>query len=100
MRRVSRNSARAVVAAGAVALAAALVPAAPGSSATPWLWQRCSHVNTKYKHGLGKRYAHDRTRGTTEPVTNFYRSTRLYNIAMGYNRGLDRDKDGIACEQH
>jgi hypothetical protein len=32
-------------------------------------------------------------------VTSFYRSTRLYNIAMSYNRGLDRDKDGIACEQ-
>jgi hypothetical protein len=26
------------------------------------------------------------------------RSTRLYKLAMSYNRGLDRDKDGIACE--
>jgi hypothetical protein len=33
-------------------------------------------------------------------VTNFRRSTRLYNIAMRWNRGLDRDKDGIACEKH
>jgi Excalibur calcium-binding domain len=45
--------------------------------------------------------AHDRTTGT--PVTTFYRSTRLYNIAMSYNgqRGynLDRDHDGIACEK-
>jgi hypothetical protein len=32
-------------------------------------------------------------------VTSFRRSTRLYNQAMGYNRGLDRDKDGIACGQ-
>jgi Excalibur calcium-binding domain len=35
---------------------------------------------------------------------NFYRSTRLYNVAMSYNgaRGynLDRDRDGIACEKH
>ena len=23
----------------------------------------------------------------------------LYRIAMSYNRGLDRDKDGIACEK-
>jgi hypothetical protein len=30
------------------------------------------------------------------PVTNFKRSTRLYL----QNRGLDRDKDGIACEKH
>jgi hypothetical protein len=32
-------------------------------------------------------------------VTNFKRRTRLYNLAMSYNRGLDRDKDGIACEK-
>jgi Excalibur calcium-binding domain len=92
MRNISRYSTRAVLAAGVVALAAAVAPAAPGSSATPWLWQRCSHVNTKYKHGVGKRYAHDRTRSTTEPVTNFYRSTRLYNVAMSYNKRLDADK--------
>jgi hypothetical protein len=28
------------------------------------------------------------------------RSTALYLTAMHYNRGLDRDKDGIACEKH
>ena len=33
------------------------------------------------------------------PVTNFYRNTALYLTAMHYNRGLDRDKDGIACEK-
>jgi hypothetical protein len=27
------------------------------------------------------------------------RSDALYNTAMGHNRGLDRDKDGIACEK-
>lgn len=68
------------------------------SSAIPYLWKNCTHVHTKYRHGVGKLHAHDHTSGT--PVTNFYRSTRLYNIAMSYNRGLDRDKDGIACEQH
>jgi Excalibur calcium-binding domain len=46
---------------------------------------------------LGKRFAHDKTSG--EPVTNFYRSTILYRRAMSYNKGLDRDKDGIACEK-
>jgi Excalibur calcium-binding domain len=98
MGKISRNSTRAALAAGAVFLAATLVPAAPGSSATPWLWQRCSHVNAKYKHGVGKRFAHDHTSGT--PVTNFYRSTLLYNRAMSYNKRLDADKDGIACEKH
>ena len=27
------------------------------------------------------------------------RSTQLYDVAMSYNRGLDRDKDGIACKK-
>jgi hypothetical protein len=57
----------------------------PAATATiPYLWRNCTHVHTKYMHGVGKRYAHDRTSST--PVTNFYRSTRLYNIAMSYNR--------------
>jgi hypothetical protein len=69
--------------------------------ATPYLWQKCTHVHTKYRHGVGRANARDRTTGT--PVTSFYRSTRLYNVAKSYNaaRGydLDRDGDGIACEK-
>ena len=76
-------------------------PAATSTAAIPYLWQNCTDVHTKYRHGVGKVGAHDRTTGT--PVTTFYRSTRLYNIAMSYNsqRGynLDRDHDGIACEK-
>jgi excalibur calcium-binding domain-containing protein len=40
----------------------------------------------------------DTRQDIAEPVTNFKRNTRLYNVAMSYNKGLDRDKDGIACE--
>jgi hypothetical protein len=47
--------------------------------------------------GVGKVHAHDQTSGT--PVTNFFHSTRLYNLAIHYNKGLDRDHDGIACEK-
>jgi hypothetical protein len=57
-------------------------------------------VNAKYRHGVGKLHAHDHTRGGSNPVTTFRRSTRLYNIAMHWNRGLDADHDGIACEKH
>jgi hypothetical protein len=32
-------------------------------------------------------------------VTNFERGTKLYRLAMSYNRRLDRDKDGIVCEK-
>ena len=38
----------------------------------------------------------DKTAG--ERVTNFTHSNYLYRLAMRYNRGLDRDRDGIACE--
>jgi hypothetical protein len=59
-------------------------------------WKNCTQVNEKYPHGVGKLTARDKTSGT--PVRNFKRSTRLYLIAIGHNRGLDRDHDGIACE--
>jgi hypothetical protein len=45
---------------------------------------------------VGWAKARDKTSGT--PVTTFTRSTRIYRLAMSYNRGLDRNKDGIACE--
>jgi hypothetical protein len=85
----------------AVGLGVGQAPAATNAAAIPYLWQNCTHVHTKYRHGVGKAGAHDKTSGT--PVTTFYRSTRLYNRAMSYNgeRGynLDRDHDGIACEK-
>jgi len=92
-----------------LAVAVAVVPAAPGTAAIdratapttgnviPRLYKNCTNLNKRYPHGLGRRLARDKTSGV--PVRNFYRSTRLYNIAMSYNKGLDRDKDGIACEK-
>ena len=65
----------------------------------PYKWKNCTIVNNRYPHGVGKRFAHDKTT-SGDPVTNFRRSTALYLTAMHYNRGLDRDKDGIACEKH
>jgi hypothetical protein len=65
----------------------------------PAPWKRCSLVNKLYPHGVGRVGAVDHTASGTDPVTNFKRSTRLYNLAMRYNRGLDRDHDGIACEK-
>jgi Excalibur calcium-binding domain len=63
----------------------------------PPLYKNCTNLNKKYKHGIGRTKARDRTSGS--PVTIFLRSDRLYRIAMSYNRGLDRDHDGIACEK-
>lgn len=39
---------------GAVLAAA---PRAAAKGATPYVWQNCTHVHTKYRHGVGKRYS-------------------------------------------
>jgi hypothetical protein len=83
------------------ALAGALVvaPRAGASRATPYLWQNCTHVHTKYRHGVGRANARDRVRGSTAPVTTFKRSTTVYRTAIRWNSDLDRDRDGVACEK-
>jgi hypothetical protein len=63
----------------------------------PAQYKNCTAVNKRYPHGIGKLKARDHTSGT--PVTTFKRSTKLYNTAINANGGLDRDKDGIACEK-
>ena len=91
---------------------AALLLAAPAAAATPDtrsqplvptiatamppLYKNCTAFNKKYPHGVGQLKARDKTSG--EPVTTFKRSTTIYNVAIGHNKGLDRDKDGVACE--
>jgi Excalibur calcium-binding domain len=88
-----------LVTGGFVLLATLLAPGLSAArSAIPYRWKNCTIVNKRFPHGVGKLRAHDRTSGT--PVTNFRRSTLIYLRAMHYNRGLDRDKDGIACEKH
>lgn len=62
----------------------------------PPVYKNCTNLNKKYPHGIGRANGRDHTAGT--PVTTFKPSDRLYRIAMSYNRGLDRDHDGIACE--
>ena len=89
-----------VLPAGGLA-AAALVPAGQPAvmGAVSSLWNNCTTVHTRYPHGVGRLNARDHTRSGTPGVTTFKRSTRLYNTAMSYNRDLDRDRDGVACEK-
>jgi hypothetical protein len=88
-----------LIVAGFLLFATAFAPGLGAAvKAIPYKWKNCTIVNKRYPHGVGKRFAHDRTSG--DPVTNFRRSTALYLTAMHYNRGLDRDRDGIACEKH
>ena len=76
---------------------AAVSPSA--GAAMPALYRSCARFNAKYPHGVGKAKATDTTKGSSPPVTTFKRSTKLYNLAMSNNKGLDRDKDGVACEK-
>ena len=91
--RASRRSLLAAL----VTIALACEVAATASAKAPPPWKNCTSVNKRYPHGVGKVDAHDKTTGV--PVTNFKHSNKLYALAMKYNRGLDRDHDGIACEE-
>lgn len=85
--------------AATLSLAAPTLAAVQSSAVRPRWTKNCTALNKRYPHGVGKLRAHDRTT-SGDPVTNFRRSTRLYLVAMRWNKGLDRDKDGIACEKH
>jgi hypothetical protein len=79
-------------------VAAATSPSA--GAAMPRLYKNCTNFNRRYPHGVGRRLARDKVRPGAEPVRNFRRSNLLFRTAMRWNRGLDRDKDNIACEKH
>lgn len=74
-------------------------PAGTAKAEAPSLYKNCTNFNKKYPHGVGKLHAVDRRRNGAPRVTTFKRSTRSYRDAMYWNRGLDRDKDGVACEK-
>jgi hypothetical protein len=79
-----------------VVFAASVVAAAPAALAAP-SYTNCTQLQKSYAHGIGRANARDKTSG--KPVTTFKRDTAGYNRAMQANSGLDRDKDGIACER-
>lgn len=95
---------RTVVIAGVVVALAVLAAfgtsARSASAARAAWWTNCTSVHKTYPHGVGKLRAHDHTRSGTNPVTNFRRSTRLYNFGTSHNGRLDADHDGVACEKH
>ncbi len=84
-----------------VALVAALFAggsvavASPADAATATKYKNCTALHTRYKHGVAKKGAKDKVRGSTKPVTSFTVNTVLYNA----NKKLDRDGDGVACEK-
>ena len=82
---------------GATVIAASTVGLASPADAAGGTWRNCTAVNKTYAHGVGMKSARDKTSG--KRVTTFKHSDSLYRTAMNHNKGLDRDKDKIACEK-
>jgi Excalibur calcium-binding domain len=78
----------------ALAVSGIAVAAAPADASVPH-YKNCTEMHKKYKHGVGRKGAKDKVRGSTKPVTTFTVNTTLYNA----NKKMDRDKDGVACEK-
>lgn len=78
-----------------LALGSTLVVVTGPAEAAPTKYKNCTALNKKYKHGVGKKGAKDKVRGSTKPVTNFTVSDSVY----AKNTHLDRDKDKVACEK-
>ena len=95
-----RSSRRPGLAVCAAAVCLAGTTASPATAARGPAWTKnCTELHKKYPDGLGGTNARDRVRGRTPPVTTFTVSDILFRTAMSSNRGLDRDKDGVACEK-
>ena len=88
-----RSAALALTAALSLSMVAAI---APSADAAVVRFPNCAALNKVYKHGVARKGARDRVRGTTRPVTNFTVNTAVYNA----NTARDGDKDGVACEKH
>lgn len=58
-------------------------------------FQNCTDMHRVYKGGVARRGAHDHRSSGGHARYAPYVSTKLYNA----NSGMDRDHDGIACEQ-
>lgn len=79
----------------AVMMTTGLTPVGSAAAHSTGIHDNCTNFNKKYPHGVGRRGATDQG----GDVTNFKRSTKLYNRAESHNSDLDRDNDKIACEK-
>ena len=77
--------------------------AAPASAFGPTAakkYANCKALNKAFPHGVAKsKSVKDRNKKgqvVADPVKNFKVNAASYSV----NKGLDRDKDGIACEKH
>ena len=83
-----------LVAIGCISLVSVIGVAAPANAAVTH-YANCTQMHTRFKGGVGKPGAVDKRKSGGKAKYAPYRSTTWYNA----NSGLDRDRDGIACEQ-
>jgi hypothetical protein len=82
----------------AFALAVVLVPASAGAAtvhARAHHFRNCTDMHHTYKGGVARKGAHDHRSGGGHARYAPHVSTRLYRA----NSSMDRDHEGIACEQ-
>ena len=79
-----------------LSLSVGAATASSADAATVKKYPNCAALNKVYKHGVARKGARDKVRGSTKPVTNFTVNTAVYNA----NTARDGDKDGVACEKH
>ena len=91
-----KTAAIVVVASGVVAT---FTVVGPVSAHETGLHDNCTNFNKQFPHGVGLVTARDRVRGSTDPVTDFKRSNKLYWAAERHNSDLDRDNDRVAREK-
>ena len=85
-----------IIAPLALAAAVALVPAtAADAHAAAHHFRNCTDMHHTYKGGVARKGAHDHRTGGGHAKYRPYVSTALYKA----NSKMDRDHDGIACEQ-
>jgi len=78
-------------------VAGTVVIASPAEAHDTGIHDNCTNLRERWPHGVGTRYAVDKTTGTR--VTTFYRNNDAYWRAEHHNSDLDRDNDRIACEK-
>jgi hypothetical protein len=86
----------AALAASSLVLAVSAI-ASPATAHDTGIHDNCTNLNKVYPHGVGTKYAKDKTSG--KPVTTFKRAPKIYWEAEKHNPDLDRDNDRIACEK-
>ncbi|MFD0051473.1 excalibur calcium-binding domain-containing protein [Actinomycetes bacterium NPDC127524] len=77
------------------------------ADATPSMYKSCKLFNSHYSKGVAKS-AHTKNKVISRKTKRVSYKTMskgtkvsltIYKNAMKYNKDLDRDKDGIACER-